>query len=230
MLRPEMDVNIHPIDFGFNQCYIIQSAGTIMIDGGPPSKTEEFMKAMEKIPVEPEDVQLIILTHGHFDHIGSAKEIKEITGAEIVMHQLDRDYLEKPFQRVPKGVGVWGGTLSSMLHIAVPFIQFPAAQVDIVLGDEGMSLTDLGIPGRVIHTPGHTAGSVSVLLDSGDAFIGCLAQNKFPLRLNPGLPVLADSIEKVKESWKRLFELGVETAYPGHGKPFPADIIRKALM
>ncbi|NIQ74786.1 MAG: MBL fold metallo-hydrolase, partial [Gammaproteobacteria bacterium] len=74
-----MDVNIHPIDFGFNQCYIIQSEGTVMVDGGSPNKIEEFMNVMERIPVEPEDIQLIILTHGHFDHIGSAKEIKEVT-------------------------------------------------------------------------------------------------------------------------------------------------------
>lgn len=224
-----MYVSIDTIDFGFNQCYIIQSEGAVMVDGGSPNKIEEFMEAMERIPVEPEDIQLIILTHGHFDHIGSAREIKEVTGAKIVMHQLDRDYLEKPFQRIPKGVGVWGGILSMMLHIIAPFIQFPAAKVDITLTDEGMSLTDFGIPGRVIHTPGHTAGSVSVLLNSGDAFIGCLAQNKFPLRLNPGLPVLADSIKKVKESWKRLLKLGVEMAYPGHGKPFSAEIIRKTL-
>lgn len=225
-----MDVNIHTIDFGFNQCYIIQSEGTVMVDGGSPNKIEEFMEAMNRIPVEPEDIQLIILTHGHFDHIGSAKEIKEATGAKIVMHQLDRDYLENSFQRIPKGVGVWGGMLSTMLHIILPFIQFPATKVDIILTDEGMSLTDFGIPGRVIHTPGHTAGSVSVLLDSGIAFIGCLAQNKFPLRLNPGLPVLVDSIEEVKESWKRLLELGVEMAYPGHGKPFSVEIIQKTLI
>ncbi|MFX0210797.1 MAG: MBL fold metallo-hydrolase, partial [Candidatus Hodarchaeota archaeon] len=137
---------------------------------------------------------------------------------------------EKSFQRIPKGVGEWGGMLSTMLHIILPFIQFPATKVDIVLTDEGMSLTDFGISGRVIHTPGHTAGSVSVLLDSGIAFIGCLAQNKFPLRLNPGLPVLADSIEEVKDSWNRLLELGVEMAYPGHGKPFSVEIINKTLI
>jgi glyoxylase-like metal-dependent hydrolase (beta-lactamase superfamily II) len=92
-----------------------------------------------------------------------------------------------------------------------------------------MPLTGFGIPGKVVYTPGHTAGSISVILDSGDAFIGCLAQNKLPLRLSPGLPVLADNIEKVKESWRSILDLGVKTVYPGHGKPFSADIIRKAL-
>jgi len=221
--------SIHPIDFGFNQCYIIRGEGAVMIDGGPPNRAEDFMRAMKMIPVRPEDIQLIILTHGHFDHIGSARDIRRITGAKIAMHLLDKDCLEKPMQRMPKGVGAWGGILAITLPILSPFFHFPATEVDLVLGDEGMSLTEFGIPGRVIFTPGHTAGSISVLLDSKDAFVGCLAQNKFPLRLSPGLPVLADDIEKVKESWKNLLELGVERVYPGHGKPFPADIIREAL-
>lgn len=72
-------------------------------------------------------------------------------------------------------------------------------------------------------------GSVSVLLDSGEAFVGDLAMNKFPLRLGPGLPTIAEDDVKVKESWKKLLELGATTVYPAHGKPFSAEIIKKAL-
>jgi hydroxyacylglutathione hydrolase len=224
-------LNIYPIDFGFNQCYIIQSEGTIMIDGGSPNKAEAFKQAIEKIRINPQDIKLMVLTHGHFDHIGSAKEIKEITGAKIAMHRSDIDYIDKSkwTHMLPKGVGIWGSINSALTHVAVPFINFPPFEVDLVIEDEGMSLTDFGIPGKVIYTPGHTAGSISVILDSGDAFIGCLAQNKLPLRLSPGLPVLADNIEKVKESWRSILDLGIKTVYPGHGKPFSVNIIRKAL-
>jgi glyoxylase-like metal-dependent hydrolase (beta-lactamase superfamily II) len=222
-------VAIHTVDFGFNQCYIIRSGGSVMIDAGPPNRGDEFLEAIRRIPMEPEEIELIVLTHGHFDHIGSAREIRNLTGAKIAIHRLDRECLEGPINRMPKGVGAWGGLLRGALPILTPFIHAPKCDVDIVIGDDGMALCDLGIPGRVIHTPGHTAGSVSVLLDSGDAFVGCMAQNKFPLRLRPGLPVLADDIEEVKESWKHLLELGVERIYPGHGEPFPADIIRESL-
>jgi glyoxylase-like metal-dependent hydrolase (beta-lactamase superfamily II) len=61
-------------------------------------------------------------------------------------------------------------------------------------------------------------GSVSVLLDSGEAFVGDLAMIKLPLRFGPGLPTVAEDIEKVKESWRRLLELGVTTVYPAHWK------------
>ncbi len=222
-------VNIYTVDFGFNQCYIIRSQGVIMVDGGLPNRRGDFLEALQRLPIEPQDIQLVVITHGHFDHMGSARDIREVTGARIAMHRLDKDCLEKPLNRFPRGVGVWGGLLRGVLPILKPFIHAPPCEVDIVLDDDGMSLTDFGIPGRVVHTPGHTTGSVSVVLDSGDAFVGCMAQNKFPLRLNPELPVLADDLDLVKKSWKHLLELGMQTIYPGHGKPFPAAVIRDSL-
>lgn len=85
------------------------------------------------------------------------------------------------------------------------------------------------IQGKVIHTPGHSSGSVSILLDTGEAFVGDLAVNKFPLRLTPGLPIFAEDWPKLIESWQKLLDLGVKTVYPAHGKAFSADIIREKL-
>lgn len=78
-------------------------------------------------------------------------------------------------------------------------------------------------------TPGHTPGSISVLLDTGDAFAGCMTHNNPPFRLKPGLPIFAEDLPRLKESWKRLLEEGVKTIYPGHGNPFAAEEMRKAL-
>ena len=73
----------------------------------------------------------------------------------------------------------------------MPFVHIPATRVDVKIGNEGMSLYDYGIPGRVVYTPGHSSGSISVLLESGEAFVGDLAMNKLPLRATPGLPIFA---------------------------------------
>jgi glyoxylase-like metal-dependent hydrolase (beta-lactamase superfamily II) len=81
----------------------------------------------------------------------------------------------------------------------------------------------------VLHTPGHSAGSVTVLLETGEAFVGDLAMNALPLRLSPGLPILAEDPAAVVRSWETLLELGVTTVYPAHGRPFPADIMRRAV-
>ena len=99
----------------------------------------------------------------------------------------------------------------------------------IVLKDKEFSLHDYGIEGKVIHTPGHSSGSVSILLDTGEAFVGDLAVNKFPLCLTPGLPIFAEDWPKLIESWQKLFDLGVKIIYPAHGDPFSADIIKNEL-
>jgi glyoxylase-like metal-dependent hydrolase (beta-lactamase superfamily II) len=111
----------------------------------------------------------------------------------------------------------------------MPLIKVPPAEVDVPLGDEGLSLSDYGIPGRVLYTPGHSSGSVSILLDSGEAFVGDLAMNTFPLRLSPGLPVLAEDPAAVIASWELLLEAGATEVYPAHGKPFPAEVMRRAI-
>lgn len=224
-----MGINIYPIPLGFDHCYIIQDKGTIMIDGGAPKQAKEFAKAMEKISIKPQDIQLMIMTHGHWDHIASAKEIKEITGAKIAMHEREKDWLEKSLKPMPPGVTTWGHIFSKIITMFLPLIHIPGTHVDVVLGDEEFPLEEYGIPGKIIYTPGHSSGSVSVLLETGDAFVGDLAMNKFPLRLSAGLPIFAEDWQKVEESWKLLLDQGAKTIYPAHGDSFSADIIRDAL-
>jgi hydroxyacylglutathione hydrolase len=224
-----MSLSIHPIKLGVARCYVIRAEGTILIDGGAPKKAKNFMKGIETLSIKPEDIQLIVITHGHWDHIGSAKEIKGITGAKIALHRNEKDWLEKSLKPLPPAVTLWGHIFAKIMAIFVPLIHVPAAGVDVVLGDEELSLADYGIPGRIIPTPGHSMGSVSVLLETGDAFVGDLAMNGFPLRIGPGLPIFAEDLQKVKKSWQLLLDKGAKTVYPAHGKPFSADAIRRAL-
>ena len=224
-----MGVSIYPIQLGFDYCYIVQDKGTIMIDGGTPGKIKTFMKGIGKLSIRPEQIKLIVLTHGHWDHISSVKDIKEKTGAKIAIHEKEKEWLEKGLKPMPPGVNLWGRFLCKAFTMCLPLIEVPAAQVDIVIGNEGFPLTEYGISGRIIHTPGHSSGSVSVLLDTGDAFVGDMAMNEFPLSLRPGFPIFAEDFDKLKESWRTLLDQGVKTVYPSHGKPFPASIIRDLL-
>jgi hydroxyacylglutathione hydrolase len=225
----KMSVNIYPVILGFDHCYIIQDEGIIMVDGGAPKKAEEFTKSIKKLSIKPGDIQLIIMTHGHWDHIGSAKEIKDLTGAKIAMHEREKEWLEKPLKPLPPGVTPWGHVFKGIMTMFMPLVHIPSTNVDVVLGDEERSLGQYGIPGKVIHTPGHSSGSVSIVLQKGDVFVGDLAMNKFPLRLSPGLPIFAEDYAILKASWQRLLDRGAKTVYPAHGKPFPADVIRRAL-
>lgn len=224
-----MAVEIHTIHLGLDQCYIVRHKSAIMIDGGSPGKIEKFKRAMNEISMVPEDLQLVVITHGHWDHIGCASDIRELTGAKIALHRLDRECLEKALKFMPPGLNARGVFLEKILNLLLPFVHIPRAAVDLVIGDEGMSLSEYGIAGRVIHTPGHSPGSVSVLLETGEAFVGDMAMNKFPLRYGANMPVFAEDFAQLKESWRKLLNHGARIIYPAHGKPFSSDIIRNEL-
>ena len=221
---------IIPFQSSLNTCYILKDKGAVLIDGAWPGEAPAFSKLLLDSGIKPEEIQLIILTHGDFDHVGGAKEIQELTGAKIVMHEKDSENLEKGIFHWPEGVTAWGKISRTLM---LPFVKvkgkFPGAKVDIKLEDAGLSLKGYGIPGDIIYTPGHTYGSISVVLESGDAFVGCLAQNKAPFVFKPKLPIYAKDLELLKESWVKVIKMGATTIYPGHGKSFPVEKITKYL-
>jgi glyoxylase-like metal-dependent hydrolase (beta-lactamase superfamily II) len=224
-----MGVSIYPIQLGIDCCYLIQDKEIIMIDGGAPGKIKAFIKGIGKLSIKPEQIKLVVITHGHWDHIASVKGIKEKTGAKIAIHKKEKEWLEKGLKFLPPGVNLWGRFLDKAVTMCLPLIDVPAAQSDIVIGNKGLPLVEYGISGRIIHTPGHSSGSVSVLLDTGDVFVGDMAMNKFPLTLRPGFPIFAEDFNKLKKSWRMLLDQGAKTIYPSHGKPFSADVIKKKL-
>jgi glyoxylase-like metal-dependent hydrolase (beta-lactamase superfamily II) len=224
-----MTVEITPVALGFCQCYVLKARGVVAVDAGAPNKGRHFARALERASIAPEQVRLIVMTHGHWDHVGSAGQLKQLTGAKLALHEREVGWLEKGLTPLPPGVTAWGRAFIGVHKLFMPLIEVPPTKVDVVLQDDGISLLDFGIPGRVIHTPGHSSGSVSILLDTGEAFVGDLAMNRFPLRLSPGLPIFAEDAGAVVGSWKKLLELGVTTVYPAHGEPFHADVIRKAI-
>jgi glyoxylase-like metal-dependent hydrolase (beta-lactamase superfamily II) len=225
-----MTVEIIPIALGFDTSYVLRADGVVVVDAGAPNKVNIFLSGLQRASIQPEDVQLIVITHGHWDHIGSASDLKSATGAKLAMHEREIAWLEQSITPHPPGVTLWGRILALIAKsLVMPMIKVPPTKVDVSLGNEGLSLSQFGIPGRVLYTPGHSSGSVSVLLDSGEAFVGDLAMNTFPLRLSPGLPILAEDPDAVIASWQMLLEAGAREVYPAHGKPFPADVIRRAI-
>jgi glyoxylase-like metal-dependent hydrolase (beta-lactamase superfamily II) len=200
-----------------------------MIDGGMPKKLKLFKRVLTRLDINPSDIKLIVLTHSHFDHSGSAQEIREFTGAKIAVHESEKTFLEDGGMIIPKGIGFYGKITKPWLFAIFKKISFPKFKPDLLIGSEPYPLNAYGIDGNIIHTPGHTPGSISVILDSGEAFVGCMAHNGLPFRLSPGLPIYAQDIEGIKKCWKVLIDRGVKMIFPGHGKPFPVDVIKKSL-
>jgi len=225
-----MSLQIIPIQKSINTFYLIKDKGAILVDAGWKGCAKSLQKVLQKYEIAPEQIRLIIPTHGDFDHAGGAGELKALTGAKIAVHKKDREMVEKGIFHWPYGVTRWGKvSRAMMIPILQRIVKPPPMRVDLVLDDDGLSLNDYGIDGEIVYTPGHTYGSVSVLLKSGDAFVGCMAHNRMPLVTKPSLPIYALDMEMLKESWKKVLDKGVQTIYPGHGNPFPVEKITRYL-
>jgi glyoxylase-like metal-dependent hydrolase (beta-lactamase superfamily II) len=224
-----MPVTIYAKRLGINRCYVVQAEGCIMVDTGLPQSARAIEQWLGSLPIDPHDIQLIILTHGHADHVGSAFKVKQFTGAKIAIHEYDKEMFERGKVVWPTPASTWGRIASILSRPMNPLFQFRGDKIDVIIGNEGLSLEEYGIPGRVIHTPGHTPGSVSVLLETGDAFVGCMTHNAPPFRLKPGLPIFAEDLPGLKDSWKLLLDRGARVIYPGHGDSFGSDEILKVL-
>jgi hydroxyacylglutathione hydrolase len=186
-------------------CYIVGSEATregLVID--PGGNAEDILKAITDSGL---DIKIIVLTHGHSDHIAALYDIQDSTGAEAAIHADDADFLRGR------------GSFSTMFGISYKTPEPP----DRLLHDGDM----IDIGGRhfsVVHTPGHTPGSICLLSDD-KVFTGdTLLYHGIGTTLMPGSSrrQLIDSIHT------RLMVLPDDTIiYPGHGRETTIGAERK---
>ena len=219
-----MTARIFPIRQAAVNCYLIQGDGVILVDTGMPETAGRFPAILKAHGIHPADIRLILLTHGHFDHIGGVSALRSLTGCPVAIHQGDCALVEQGYAgEVPLlSTTLWARTFNGMMGLMMraSSAPYPTVKADLILDDRPFLLHPYGVEGTVYATPGHTRGSISVLLDSGDTFIGDTAVNGLPFRFGPGPSIFGDDWQVMKRSWKMLIEKGAKKVYPGHGRPF----------
>lgn len=90
-------IDFRYIKLGLNSCYLIRGIDVVMIDGGMPGKLGRFKRKLSKLGIQSSEIKLIVLTHSHFDHSGSAREIRDYTGARIALHESERTDVHSDF-------------------------------------------------------------------------------------------------------------------------------------
>lgn len=216
-----VEFEIVRIPMGKSNIYLLRSDQTaIMIDAGSKKKTDAVSSALGEKGLDLKEIGLVILTHSHYDHVLGANGIKQRSGAKILAHESEKPFLLKGFTPFPKGTGIFSRIISGLGNTVLKNTgKYTPVEPDILVSDD-YSLSDYGLDGLVISTPGHTSGSLSIIVGGKAAFVGDTMFNIFG---NTVYPPFADDEEKLLKSWERLIQTGCEEFYPGHGKPFGMD-------
>jgi len=220
-------LSVIPIKHGIVKSFIVKGEKAVIVDTGYPGKGQKILRYLHKNLIKPEDVSLIILTHAHIDHYGSAEELKAKTGAPVAIHKLDAEYLEKGINYIGMPTGLCGRLLKSFF-IRAEESPSKSLKVDIVFDNE-VDLREFGIDGRAIHTPGHTEGSISLILSGGEAIVGDLMMGGILFNKVPRYPLFVSDISKLRESIKRVIQLSPKVIYTSHGGPFSHAVAQKML-
>ncbi len=118
---------------------------------------------------------------------------------------------------------------SFIKRFLLPKQTFGTVPVDITLDDAPFPLEVYGVDGVVMSTPGHSSGSMSLVLKTGEAFVGDLAVNGPPQRLGPNKCAFAEEPDRIPQSWRLILQAGAKIVYPAHGRPFGASALERLL-
>ena len=220
--------------------HLVGKPGTdefVLVDAGMPNSAQEIISVVENRFGENSRPKAIILTHGHFDHVGAIIELVEHWNAPVYAHEAEIPFLTGQKSYPEPDATVEGGMVAKMSPM------FPNEPIN--LGDNVKPLpTDGSVPNmpgfKWIHTPGHTPGHVSFFRDSdraliaGDAFITVKQEYLHEVLTQEqeisGPPrYLTPDWKASKESVIKLAELKPAVAVTGHGKPMSGDLLTKSL-
>lgn len=210
----------------------------VLVDAGMPHSAEKILKEAEKRFGPDQQLQSILLTHGHFDHVGALIDILEKHPVPVYAHPEEFPYLTGKEDYPEPDSTVEGGMVAKMSK------SFPVKAIDISehlveLPADG-SIPDL--PNwRWLHTPGHTKGHVSFfkevgrVLIAGDAFVTVKQDSLYKVMRQKkqvhGPPVyLTTDWRAAWESVSKLVDLKPSSAATGHGKPMKGSVLAKGLV
>jgi len=216
--------SVYRIRLRASNCYLLVADGAVLVDSGLRGEGQLILRSMDARGVDPADLKLIVLTHGHADHCGSASEIAAATGAPVAMRPEDACLVTAGLPVPAPPITRWARVISWMLSTRLMRDVMPAPTIkpNVLLSAPEVPLASYGVAATVVHTPGHTAGSVSILLPDGRAIVGDLAMNGFPSSpLKPTPPIVAQHPGLLPGSWAAIGTRGATVIFPGHGRPFP---------
>ena len=215
---------IHPIRLSISNAYLVKGPVSILIDTGSPGEGKKIVRFLSKHGLKLSDIALLLHTHGHSDHCGSTRELLDQCKIPTALHVGD-------LSMAVSGKNGPISTTTLFSKILVPFVDKPfAAFTPDYFLDTLTNLSSFGINANILHTPGHSKGSVSIEFDNGEMFIGDLLMGGmlggafFPGQ--PGYHYFIEDRTVLHRSIERVLDRPVQRYWVGHGGPLQAKDVR----
>lgn len=219
MMR-EIAKNVYLIEgLRVSNVYLLVSNGKLsLVDAGMAGDVDQIIARIDAAGYSPNALRIIALTHAHSDHTGGAAELRRRYDVEIVAHRDEVPYVEHT-QSLPAR-----GLLRRLVSWAIERMPGAGAGLEGVKAvEDGQALDILGGL-TVLHTPGHTPGSLSLYQEAnGILFCGDLLTHGHPLTGRGGLRygprMFSLDPQQIETSVRRLSRLPIDVLCVGHGEP-----------
>lgn len=205
-----------------NAFLITDKRKNILVDTGPRFMWNILRKRLDRLQISK--IDLLILTHSHFDHAANASRIKEAYKAKVIIHQSEIKFLNTGDNILPAGTNALSGFIIKAFENKFNTLtRYSPCNHDLTF-DKSYDLADYGFNAFLMHTPGHTPGSTSIIIDNelalvGDTMFGVFRRTVFPpFASNPDLLI---------DSWGKLLETGCRIYLPSHGSANKRSLVEK---
>ncbi|MFL0198594.1 MBL fold metallo-hydrolase [Clostridium sp. WILCCON 0269] len=196
----------------------------LLIDTGRKNRWTELKNKLDKIGVDEKSLAALILTHTHFDHVENACKIKESYRTNLIVHKNEGDFVKSGNNPVIRGTNPITVLITRILGERLrKLYKYKPAGYDITV-DDNFDLIHLGFNAYIIHTPGHSIGSISVIIDNKIALVG---DTMFGIFKSSVFPPYAENIAVMVSSWKKLLDTGCLLFIPGHGTENSRGLLEK---
>jgi len=209
-----------------NSYLVLQGGRAVLVDTGWKHARSALIALLDRLLPTSGALAALVLTHAHFDHAENAARIVKEYSVPVYVQREEATWLSTGDNPLPRGTNPITRWLTD--HFArrlEPYCRYePVAPGCIV--DKELDLAPLGFDAVLTHTPGHSPGSLSVIVDREFALVGDTMYGVFP---GTAFPPFADDPKQLFASWKRLLDTGCKLFLPGHGSARTRELVARKL-
>jgi glyoxylase-like metal-dependent hydrolase (beta-lactamase superfamily II) len=229
LLQPNVVEGVHRVEDAYTNWYLVEEDGRLtIVDTGVPTSWRSLQDALARLGHDRTQVEAVVLTHGHFDHLGFAERARSELGVPVYVHENDVPLTKHPWRYDhERRRAYYFATQVRAFPVVVTLVRnrawWPPA-VREVIRFEGGTLPVPGSP-RIVFTPGHTLGHCALYLPERDAVIAgdaLVTLDPYTAKVGPRIVARAATVDSERNlrSLDALAETGARTVLVGHGEPW----------